>query len=210
VQADAAVAEDKAHTARPRQRAIHWSSWSWFWAYLYLLHPARLVSILSTQRSALSDNIRAHYCELVPQVPEMGPAPERRAVPAVGNEGNPRKHHERSFKYKNDGKVLEPFAPAEDARSALDDRLEVRVRITIFTVRDVDLVEQTFVCKFFLEVSWMDTAIIDAMGTCHSLEVDSENSDWRRGILVLKGDQKHYYFAPKVKFENLVRSSSTC
>jgi hypothetical protein len=118
-----------------------------------------------------------------------------------------RKHHERSFLYEN-GKLVEPYAPAAEVRSEVDGRLEVRVRITIFSVREIDLMDQTFVCKFFLEASWLEAAFAEAFGTEQSLEVDGDRSDWRRGTVVLKGDKEHYYFAPRVKFENLVRSTS--
>ena len=114
-----------------------------------------------------------------------------------------RKHHPGSFKFDNDA-VVEPYAPACGIRSSVDGRLEVRLRITLFAVRDVDLVSQTFIAKFFLEVSWLDAALATELQG-KSLEVDEAESDWQRGTLVMKGDKEHYYFAPKVKFENMVR-----
>ena len=42
--------------------------------------------------------------------------------------------------------------------------LEVRVRTTISAVLDVDLVEQTFKCSFFLDATWVSSAKASAVG----------------------------------------------
>lgn len=95
--------------------------------------------------------------------------------------------------------------------------LEVRVRASVLSILDVNLVAQTFRCQFVLVASWVETSFEG--GELPS--VDDALSDQKRGWLVTDEDTEHYCarpgaaglcalltpcpdFAPMLRLRNLV------
>eukprot|EP00808_Paulinella_micropora_P011255 g7706.t1 len=85
---------------------------------------------------------------------------------------------------------------------------EVRVRISIKRIVEVDLVKQNFTAEFFMEASWTSTRMVEEGKFKEGEpqpEVDIERTEYQNGKLYFKGDEdKKYHFTPRLSFRNLI------
>eukprot|EP00457_Paulinella_chromatophora_P004648 gb/GEZN01004660.1/.p1 GENE.gb/GEZN01004660.1/~~gb/GEZN01004660.1/.p1 ORF type:complete len:572 (+),score=67.05 gb/GEZN01004660.1/:67-1782(+) len=89
---------------------------------------------------------------------------------------------------------------------------EVRVRVSIKRIVDVDLVGQRFICEFFMEASWIDCDIMKkhrlddtkSFNGAEPYQADLKESDFPNGKLRLRGDDVNRFFTPRLSFRNLI------
>ena len=109
---------------------------------------------------------------------------------------------------------LEVSAPSGHRRlQKTMNKREVRVRMNVKRVINIDLVAQCFKARFLVEASWVEPKM--AHLDKEELEWDSENENTltlqRAGKLKLRNtdkDKDTFYFAPRLSFRNLVELAS--
>ena len=81
---------------------------------------------------------------------------------------------------------------------------DVRVRMEVKRVHDIDLVAQTFKAHWLLEASWVDPAMVSIDFEAHPWEYyDGVCSDQKQGILRLKDLPEQQFFAPRLICRNV-------
>eukprot|EP01043_Picozoa_sp_COSAG02_P022253 COSAG02_NODE_1152_length_14201_cov_9.055595_1_plen_584_part_00 len=82
---------------------------------------------------------------------------------------------------------------------------EVRVRITVKRVMEVNLVEHSFKAHVQLEASWIDPDLAEVDLKKHQPDLTDVDRCQRAGILKLEGLEKKSFFTPRITFKNCLK-----